>query len=161
MSDYTREDFNSFCEVIKEMLALFSDLIGFENKKLDAIAANDVALLDQYMKDEQVYLLKMKGLEQKREKVQEQLGAAGLSFSELIGRFSGPEQDALNALYDELSAKTTEVKDAVTGTKRYIDLHLNSITALLEKLEGNAATYGKDGVKKQKAPPARFSPTKA
>ena len=161
MSDYNRDDFDSFCEIIREMLTLFDELISFENKKIDAIAANDVTQLDQYMKDEQVYLLKMKALEQKREKFQNRIGADGLTFIELSDRFDGAEKETLKGFYEELALKMTEVKDAVSGTKRFIDLHLNSISALLEKLEGNSATYKKNGVKDQDAPPARFKPTKA
>ena len=161
MNNYTSGDFDSFCAIIGDMTALFDELADFENKKLDAIAANDVAQLDKYMKEEQVYLLKMKGLEQRREKFQNRLGAPGLTFSGLIGKFGEPERDILTPLYDELASKTTEVRDAVSCTKRYIDLHLNSISALLEKLEGNTAVYGKNGEREQKSPPARFTPMKA
>ena len=161
MNDVNAEGFESFCRIIQDTLELFDDLISFENKKLDAIAANDVALLDRYMNDEQAYLLKMRGLDQKREKMQGQLGATDLTFRELTDRFSGHERETLVALYEKLSAKSLELKDSIAATKRYIDLHLNSISSLLEKLEGNAAPYGKNGEKERKAPPARFTPTKA
>ncbi|MCL1809363.1 MAG: flagellar protein FlgN [Clostridiales bacterium] len=160
MSNFNRGGCDSFCGLIHETLGLFDDIICLENKKLGAIAENDVTLLDQYMNDEQAYLLQMRGLDYKREKLQGQFGAAGLTFKQIIDKFETPERETLDLLYDELSAKSSELKEAVSGTKRYIDLHLASISALLEKLEG-AATYDKNGGKEQKTPPARFTPTKA
>jgi len=163
MSDFNQNDFDSFCVVITDMLKLFEELIDFENKKLDTIAANEVAVLDQYMNDEQAYLMKMRGIENRRERVQKQLGVPDLSFREIIEKFEGPEKETLNTLYEQLSSKTIELKDSIAGTKRYIDLHLNAVTTLLERLEGNNTTYGKSGEKEeqQQSPPQRFTPTKA
>ena len=154
-------DFELFCKVIKETLALFDELLSLEGKKINAIAENDITLLDQYMNDEQVYLLQMRGLDYKREKMQEQLNAAGLTFRQMIDNFNSPEKESLISLYEELSSKSSELKEAITGTKRFIDLHLNSISALLEKLEGSEGVYNKSGEKEPKEPPARFAPTKA
>ena len=154
-------DFNSFCQVIRDTLALFDELNDYENKKLDAIAANDVIQLDQYMNDEQAYLMKMRGLDQKREKLQKQLGVPGLTFKEIIEKFDGGDKETLAGLYDELSSKSADLKNAISATKRAIDMHLNSISALLEKIEGAEGTYDNKGEKEQKSPPERFKPTKA
>ena len=161
MSDFKRGDFDSFCGIINDMLGLFDEIIDFENRKLDAIAANDVDLLDKFMKDEQAYVLRMKGLEQKREKFQALLGLQDLTFSEMTEMFESDEREKLRRLNEQLSAKALDLKEAITGAKRYIDLHLNSISALIDKLEGNAAMYGKNGEKEQQKPPPRFKPTQA
>jgi SMC interacting uncharacterized protein involved in chromosome segregation len=113
------------------------------------------------MNEEQVFLLQMRNLDFKREKMQQQIGAAGLTFREIIDMFESPEKESLTALFDELSAKSSELKEVITGTKRFIELHLNSITALLAKIEGNEGVYNKSGEKEPKEPPARFKPTKA
>ena len=160
MSNYQRSDFDAFNKVIHETLALFNDLISLEVKKTDAITENDVTLLDQYMNDEQAYLLQMRGLDYKREKMQEQLGAQGLTFRQMIDEFEAPEREGFEKLYEELSAKSAELKKAIAETRRLIDMHLNSINTLLDKLEG-AAPYDKKGAKEQKTPPTRFTPTKA
>lgn len=158
MSNYSQGDFNSFCALINDTMTLFDDIIGLENKKVDAISENDVNLLDQYMNDEQAFLLKMRGLDYKREKVQEQLGMPGKSFKQMADGFDKPERETLDTLYCELSSKSTELKEAVSSTKRYIDLHLASISSLLEKFEGT--TYSKSGEKGQTLPSARFTPVK-
>lgn len=161
MIDFKPDDFDSFCKVIRDTIALFEELNEYENKKLDAIAANNVLELDKYLNDEQAYLMKMRGLDSKREKLQQQLGVTGLPFKEIIEKFDGRERDSLNSLYDELSEKSTELKNAITATRKYIELHLNTISAMLAKLEGSEGTYDKKGEKEPKTPPERFTPTKA
>ena len=161
MSDFNLAEYDSFCKVIHETKLLFDDLLELENKKIDAISVNDVDLLDQYMNEENVFLMQMRGLDFKREKMQEQLGAKGLTFREIIDKFDGLEKDNLNNLYDGLSVKSQELKDAIGSVKRLIDMHLYSISELLDKLEGKEGIYNKDGEKPPAEPPARFTPTKA
>jgi len=152
-------DFDQFCKILSETLTVFDDLLGLESKKIDAIAENDVNLLDQYMNDEQVFLLQMRSLDSKREKVLTQL-APGLTFRQLLERFEGSERKTLDKLYEELSARSKELKSAITGTRKLIEMHLNSISALLEKIDGEGI-YNKSGEKEPPEPPKRFKPTKA
>ena len=154
-------DFDFFCKTLNDTLVLFDDLIALENKKVDAIAENDITLLDQYMNDEQAFLLQMRSLDYKREKTQGQLGVPGLTFRQLAEKFEGTEKEALDSLYEDLSAKTTELKEAIAGTKKLIEMHLSSISAVLEKIDGNEGVYNKSGEKEPKEPPKRFTPTKA
>ena len=160
MSDFKPGDFESFCKVIRETLTLFDELNDYENKKLDAIAANNVLQLDVYINDEQAYLMKMRGLDMKREKLQQQLGYPGTPFKEMIEKFEGDEKDALAGLYSELSVKSLQLKSAISATKTAIDLNLNNISALLAKLEGAEGMYDKKGEKEPKTPD-HFTTTKA
>ena len=164
MSDFDRNGFDraafdSFCGVIKEMTGLFDELVDFENKKLDAIAENAVTSLDNYLNDEQVYLMKMRGLENKRIKALELMGMPDLTFKEVIEKFQDPEKTELANMYENLSAKTLELKESIAATRRYIDLHLKGITMLLENLEGKG-TYSKSGEKDLPEGPQRFVSTK-
>lgn len=161
MSDYKPEDFDSFCKVIRDTLTLFDELNDYENKKLDAIAANNVLQLDAYIIDEQAYLMKMRGLDLKREKLLGQLGLPGMPFKDIIEKFEGDEKETLTGLYDELSFKSAELKNAISVTKTAIDLNLNNISAMLAKLEGAEGTYDKKGDKETKTPPEHFTTTKA
>ena len=154
-------NFDFFCKTLNDTLTLFDELITLENKKVDAIAENDVTQLDQYMNDEQVFLLQMRNLDFKREKTQGQLGVPGLTFRQLTEKFEGAEKETLDSLYEALSSKTAELKEAISGTKKLIEMHLSSISAVLEKIEGNEGVYNKSGEKEPKEPPKRFTPTKA
>jgi len=94
---------------------------------------------------------------------------SGLSFRDIIEKLEGSEKETLSNLYDELSSKTTELKDSIAASKRYIELHLNLVTTMLDKIESgkttgdNNATYDKSGDKEEtpQEPPKRFVPTKA
>jgi len=161
MSNFDMSDYDSFCKVIHETILLFEELIELENKKIDAISENDVNLLDQYMNDEHAYLMQMRGLDYKREKMQEQLGATGLPFKDIIEKFDGIEKETLNSLCENLRTKTTELREAIARVKKLIDMHLSSINELLAKLEGGEGIYNKNGEKPPVEPPVRFTPTKA
>ena len=150
-----------FYQVIDDTIALFGQLIDFENKKLDAIAVNDVELLERHMHDEQAFLLKLRGLDQKREKLQEELGCTGATFRQMIEQAEGEERERLEERNAILTAKTEELKAAVNSTKKYIELHIHSIDLLLQKVEGETRTYDKNGEKTPPAPKGRFTPTKA
>lgn len=143
------QHFTQFKNLIDEYIALFDQLIAFESKKLDAIAANDVELLDLQMKDEQAYLLKLKGLDIKREKLQKQMNMESLSFREIISKLDGESKEVLQKSFEILTRKTEEMKAAAKSTKSYIELHLHSLNLLISKLGGDSEAktgYNKNGV---------------
>ena len=155
------DDFVVFFETLRDTICLFDELLVFENEKLDAVAANDVDRLDRRLNEEQACLLRMKNLDAKREQLQQKLGYADMTLKQIAEQIGGAEQAALLALYDELSAKSTELKDAIATTKKFIDLHINAIGILLENLETGGATYTSDGEKAaETATPQRFESKK-
>lgn len=142
------ERFTEFKGLMDEYITLFDQLIAFESKKLDAIAANNVELLDLQMKDEQAYLLKLKGLDIKREKLQKQMSMENLSFREIISKLEGEKKVILQNSFEILTKRTEEMKAAANSTKLYIELHLHSLNLLISKLGGNEQNtgYDKNGV---------------
>jgi len=76
-------------EVIEEYIKLMDLLIDFEQKKLNAVKDKDIQKLDSFLKEEQVYLLKLKGLDQKREGIQKKLGVEGLTYRQIIEKTEG------------------------------------------------------------------------
>ncbi len=142
------DNFTELKDLLNEHEALFDQLIDFENLKLDAIAANDLNTLEQQMKDEQVYLMKLKVLDQKRDKILAQNGLEGKTFRELIELSQGDNRLELQGLFNGLSVKIDELKAATGSTKKYIDLHLHSLEILLSKLQNKehpTTSYEKDG----------------
>jgi len=160
MIDISASDFNAFCQLLRDTQSLFDALIVFENKKLDIISANDVDALDQSMKEEQAYILKMKGLDLKREQWQEKFGFQDLPLKQMAERFNGAEKEMLLSLHNALSVKSEELKSIIAAAKKYIDLHVNGIGILLDQLENGESTYNQNGEKTVKIPPKRFTPTK-
>ncbi len=83
------EDYAEIRGIIDEYITLMDKLIDFEQEKLQAVKVKDLKKLDAFLKEEQAYLLKLRGLDQKREKLQKQLGAEGLTYRQIIERTEG------------------------------------------------------------------------
>lgn len=65
-------DFTDFITTIRDFIQLFDSLNRIEQEKLDAALKNRVSFVEDCMKKEQAAILRMRGLEQKREEAQKQ-----------------------------------------------------------------------------------------
>lgn len=63
---------------------LYGELASMQQQKLDIILANSVIELDDFVKHEQVYVLKTRSMEEKRLEMQKQLGLGECRFKEMI-----------------------------------------------------------------------------
>jgi len=141
-----------FHELLSNMVSFFDELIDLENRKIDAIAVNDIKKLDEYMKEEQAFTMRLRGLEMKREKLQKQYGFEGMILREIIEETGGEDKEKLQQAYDMLEERMKNVKDAVECANKFIELHLEGISNILESLDKTqkeAKTYDKKGAKKK------------
>ena len=81
MSPVTLADYTKLME---EYLEFYQSFLAFQLDKLDIILSNSVSQLDQMVKEEQVYILKAKGLEQSRISLQSKLGLDSHTFDQVI-----------------------------------------------------------------------------
>jgi hypothetical protein len=157
------ENLRDFYTILENHIALFDGLTSLEAQKLEAIVENDIDRLDAYMRAEQAYTLELRGLDIKREKIQENLGIAGLTLSAIIERTEGEQKKKLTDLYTNLRDKIEDLDAAITCTKKFIELHLDSIGFLEDKLKkqrAEGAPYEKSGKKRPENPPAKFTSKK-
>ena len=70
-------------KIIVELNSVFEELIPIEKNKLTAAADHNVVELEECMKREQVAILQLKGLDQRREALQQKHGWNGMSFRQL------------------------------------------------------------------------------
>ena len=77
-------EFSNFSKLIEEFIEFFEELIPVEQEKLDAAVKNRVSFVEECMHKEQAAVLRLRGLEQKREKEQERLNLAGCTFRQIL-----------------------------------------------------------------------------
>lgn len=70
-------------KIIVDLNSVFEELIPIERNKLTAAADHNVVELEECMKREQVAILQLKGLDQRREALQQKHGWNGMSFRQL------------------------------------------------------------------------------
>jgi len=148
-----------FYKIMEEIMNLVDSVIALENQKLDAIASNDISELDRIMKEEQAIILQFRGLEKKRDKIQDDLGLSSLTFREMIDKDTLSNSKELAKLYQQMNEKMKEVKTVTDCTKKYIELHLHSLDTLITNLQnGNSdVNYNKIGEKQPREMTPRFT----
>ena len=157
-------------EIMDEYISLMDKLIEFETEKLNAIKINKAKDLDKFLKEEQVLLLQLRGLDVKREKFLRENGLEGKKYREIIDLAEGEEKGELDKSFSILSAKTKDFKSLIRTINSYIDIKLHTIDAVIDKLGGTPSQRGEkmgvyDRINKGQEDTAnavhRFKPTKA
>lgn len=132
-------DFNT---LVFSLIELLERLTAIEQKKLKAVAANDLDTLNACIKNEQVETLKLKGLDKKREQLQIELGYQNLTYKEIIPLLPQEEKNKSRALYNTLQQKTNEFHAINASVKTALDVNLHTINATLSKLNKNPDPNG-------------------
>ena len=125
-------------ELLKENSELYKIFLDLEYKKYDAVIKNDIKALDDIVSKEQAYYLKIRGIEQKREKLMDSLGMTGKTLKEII---DSTRNDILEDQYEELNNTITELKKINSLLKTLIKVRLNRIDKKMISLGEKENTY--------------------
>jgi hypothetical protein len=118
---------DEFIAVIKNLIHLFQDLIQIEQDKLVAAQKNRITFVEDSMNKEQAAILKLKGLDRKRENCQEQLGYKGCTFRQILSKVSGDNYVQLKQLFEELSEHVILFQDINESAQSLIEIKLHKI----------------------------------
>ena len=99
------DHYTDFISLIHDFIDLFRSLTTVEQQKLDAAVANDISILEDCMKKEQAFVLRLRGLEQQRDTLQRKLKMKDLKFREILSRVPDEVKEELTPLFQELSEK--------------------------------------------------------
>ena len=124
-------DFNN---IVLSLIELLRTLISTEQDKLKAVTSNDLDALNACIKNEQVQVLKLKGLDKKREQIQVDLGYENLTFKEIIALLPAEQKNESLQLFTTLQQTTDEFNEINNSVKTAIDVNLHSINTTLSKL---------------------------
>lgn len=140
---YTIKD---FITLISELIHFFTELNAVEKEKLNFSLQQDIFGLEEIMKKEQACLLKLRGLDKKRETIQTALSFQGMSFREILTHVQGEEQKTLSKLFQELQQQYSLYLSTSDSTKRSIELNLHQLEPLLKSKSAPAGNvYSSDG----------------
>lgn len=138
---------DDFIKIIVELIQFFEELIQTENEKLDAISKNNVFKLEDCMKKEQVSILKLKGLDKKRETIQSDLSFGNLSFREILSKVDASQKSRLEPLFRQLEEKVSFYNGISQSAKTAIELNIHNIDKKLATLkkENPSHIYSNNG----------------
>lgn len=150
-------DFSNFTNIIKEFIEFFDELIAIEQEKLDAATKNQVSFVEECMHKEQAAILRLRGLEQKREKEQERLGMSGFTFRQILERASEEDANILNPLFNQLSGQVRMMQSLSDNAKDIIEVNLHMIQSSLARKTPGGETYSASGTKKDNGNQKHFT----
>lgn len=135
---------DKFKKVIRDMIALFEDHLPLEQKKLKAVQMDDVATVEACMTQEQALVLKLRGLDQKRERVMKELGWDGKTFSQIVASAPEEERQELQKLFEDLDRSMGVFKDVNDNAMTTMEVHLRDIEKVI-KIKDPEGRYGQEG----------------
>ena len=134
---------DEFKKVIRQLIDLFGQLTKIERVKLDGAAGKHIGTVEDCVTQQQALMLRLRGLEQARERAQEKAGYGGMQFRDILAKVPDSEREELYQLFDELSRKIQMFQEVNEDTNKILRTHLYSIDKALREKTGN--TYKVDG----------------
>lgn len=124
---------DEFASTLRQLAGVVRDIIQIEESKASAASQRQHGMIDDLLKEEQVYILKLRGLEQKRLKQTDALGFKGLTFRQVLEQADGAQRELLSPLFAELSEQTKLLTEAKDSSERIIKLRLREFEETLAK----------------------------
>lgn len=118
-----------------QMLAFYREFLAFERGKYEIIVSGNFEKLDASLKREQAFTMKARGLEKDRIKILEKSGCAQATFRELIDEVDPPRREAMQKLYEDLSAAVADVKTVNERAAGMTRAKVNRVTKILSNME--------------------------
>lgn len=140
-------EFSNFVKLIEEFIDFFEELISVEQDKLDAAVKNRVSFVEECMHREQAAVLRLRGLDQKREREQERLGMAGYTFRKILENSPEETSAVLKPLFDRLSEQVRMLQSITDNSKDIIEVNLHAIQSALAANTPGKDTYSASGKK--------------
>lgn len=134
---------NEFITVIEGLTELFQELIQIEQTKLEAAKKNRITHVEDCMNKEQAAILKLRGLEQKRELCQEKMGFEGYTFQEILSKTTGSEHDMLKSMFNTLTDHVRLFQDINDSARTMIEVNLHMINKAINNSQNGTTSDNK------------------
>lgn len=142
---------NSLVELLDKSADLYKSFLELEYKKYDTVIKDEIKALDDIVAKEQVYYLKMRGIEQKRERLVDSMGYKDKTLMEIINAVEGNDKNILIKKHEELSEIVNEVKKISSLCKTLIEVRMHRVDKAMSQLGEKENTYSNVQLKGGKA----------
>lgn len=123
-------------DVLQETNDLLIEMKADAQKKFDAAVNHKILEIENCMTKEQALILRLRGLEQKRQKIQKQVGYENLTFREIIAKQSPAEKEPLERLFLQMQEHLKEYQKIAKSAEDAMEINLHRIDRTLEQLRG-------------------------
>ena len=123
-----------FIQTLDSLASLLDGVTAIEHKKAKAAAANTPALLDGYIREEQAAILKLRGLEQSRERLAADLGWKDMAFRQILEKASPEQRLELDPCFRRLERSLASLDRARDDAGRMIRVRLHELESVTDRL---------------------------
>jgi flagellar biosynthesis/type III secretory pathway chaperone len=127
--------YDKFYGYLGELLQSYTKLGELLTRKLAAIAAFDVAALDDIIKEEQVFVLLARGFDNNMNIYRQKLALAGDSLSAVIPQMPEEERARFTSLRARLKAKLDDVKAMNEKCQGLIEERIYSLERAIRSID--------------------------
>lgn len=142
--------------IIKDLISTAASIARTEEIKTAAVSERRHELLDDCIQEEQALLLKLRGLEQHRIKLQKELGWDGFTLSQILEQASPEQAESLSPVFQELDQQLRRLQTSREAAEQILKVRLHE----LEIFSGGGAAYDNGGnLSQNSAPQSRIRNT--
>ncbi len=140
-------NFEKYFDFLKELTAELKNLTELQKSKLKAIEEHSLDALNDCIKKEQAISLKMRGIEQKRVKLLNELGLSGTKMADISQKCPAQHKEnvekqveATMSAYDEYKSIQTKATAEIARNMKFVETSLAHRGYVLENDEQDVPT---------------------
>ncbi|WP_122789950.1 flagellar export chaperone FlgN [Intestinibacillus sp. Marseille-P6563] len=127
--------FDGLIQLMQDLTKTLTQLTAVQKDVASAVHTDDLTALGECMKKENVLALTLRNIDQKREKVQQQLGLEGVKLSELPGKVSDEEaRPKVKQTAEELQAQYRVMQSAAEVARSALECSLYEVENMMTKM---------------------------
>lgn len=138
MNHSTQEPLDEFTAVIRELTNTANRIAQVENAKAQAASQKRHELIDGFIQDEQAYILKLRGLEQRRLRLAESLGWKSLTFRQILEKAAPSQKEQLKPIFSELENQLKQLEQARKAAEKIINTRLHELQVSISMRQGGS-----------------------
>lgn len=129
------DKFEGMIKLINELTDVLSKLADMQRQIVTSVREDDLGKLADYMKHEQVFSLTLRNIEQKRLKLQDELGLKEVKLSELPLKVEDEDvKIKIKNAADKLSAQYKIVRSTSDAARSILESNLRRVEQTMKKM---------------------------
>lgn len=118
--------------IIQDLTAVANSITHAEDAKTAAVSNRQHGMLDSCIQEEQALLLKLRGLEQHRIKLQKELGWDTLTLHQILDVASPLQVQALDPVFQKLDQQLRRLQTAREASEQILNVRLHELKVFSE-----------------------------
>ena len=138
------KNYDEFYDFMEQYTDFYAEVSENEKTKMDALASEDLELINKVLADYQVFVSKAENYEKRREELFKKIGLDGKTFREIIDMETGDRREELEDLFFDF-------REAVVAARDYNSRSLDIVKKNLKEMGmqdydiNDPACYDKSG----------------